>query len=114
MKSKKREKTIIDCIDGMTPVDAMNVLNEYPTEKKSLLALWKRFITDDEMPDAIRDMSDGQHLRKMLALLHANLIGIKQYKTKGGYEVIVEFKDPDEWNCDDEEKEYYLKHFISL
>ena len=111
---KKKEKTIIDFMDGMTPVDAMNILNQYPTEKDSLLTLWKRFIEEENMPDEIRSMSDGQHLRRMLTLLHSNLIGIKQYKTKGGYEVIVEFKDPDKWNCTEEEKEEYLKHFIVL
>jgi hypothetical protein len=114
MKKREREKTIIDYIDGMTPVDAMKVLNKHPTEKDSLLTLWKRFIEEDDMPDDIRNMSDGQQLRRMLTLLHANLIGIKQYKTKGGYEVIVEFKNPDKWNCTEEEKEKYLSHFIEL
>jgi hypothetical protein len=115
MKRKRKETTIFDVIEGMTPVDAMNVLNQHPTEKDSVITLWKRFIDGDDMPDEIRNMSDGQHLRRLLTLLHTNVIGIKQYKKGDEYSVIVEFKDPQKWNDKDEERmREFRKNFIEL
>ena len=114
MAKRKKEHTIIDTIDGMTPVDAMAVLNAHPTEKASLLTLWKRFIYEDDMPDEIRDMSDGQQLRKLLTLLHKRLIGIKQYKKKGEYFVVFELRPPEEWNVAEIEREDLSDTFNSI